>query len=42
MNHFATTDSKDRLMAFQNILAERKKLELKFAIKQEEADKEKR
>jgi hypothetical protein len=35
MNQFAAKDSKDRLMSFQNILAERKKLELKIATKQE-------
>lgn len=41
MNQFAAKDSKDRLVAFQNILADRKKLELKIATKQEEAEKEK-
>jgi N-acetyl-gamma-glutamylphosphate reductase len=41
MNQFAAKDDNDRLVAFQNILAERKKLELKIATKQEEADKEK-
>ena len=41
MNRFAAKDSKYRLVTFQGIIAERKKLELKIATKQEEADKEK-
>lgn len=42
MNQIAVKDSKEQLMAaFQRILTERKKLELKIATRQEEADKEK-
>ena len=41
MNQFAVKNSKDRLLAFQRILVERKDLALKIATKQEEADKEK-
>lgn len=41
MNQLAAKDSKDRLLAFQRILAERKDMALKIATKQEEADKEK-
>ena len=41
MNQFAVKDSKEQLMAaFQRILTQRK-LELKIATKQEEAEKEK-
>lgn len=42
MNQFAVKDSKEQIVAaFQRILAERKKLELKIATRQEEAEKEK-
>ncbi|HEY9778832.1 MAG TPA: hypothetical protein V6D09_01620 [Leptolyngbyaceae cyanobacterium] len=42
MNQFAVKDSKEQIVAaFQLILAERKKLELKIATRQEEAEKEK-
>jgi hypothetical protein len=41
MNQFALKDSKEQLMtAFQQIIAERKKLEFKIATRQEEAEKE--
>lgn len=41
MNKVAVKDSKEQLMAaFQQIIAERKKLEFKIATKQEEAEKE--
>ena len=42
MNQLAVKDSKEQILAaFQRILAERKKLELKIATRQEEAEKEK-
>lgn len=42
MNQLAVKDSKEQLMtAFQKIITERKKLELKIATRQEEAEKEK-
>ncbi|HCF28315.1 MAG TPA: hypothetical protein DEV81_14190 [Cyanobacteria bacterium UBA11049] len=42
MNQFAVKDGKEQIVAaFQRILAERKKLELKIATRQEEAEKEK-
>lgn len=41
MNQFATKDSKERLLTFQRILAERKDMALKIATKQEEAEREK-